>query len=79
MTQQPVPLSFLRPGARAHVVEVARHHPMRRRLLELGFVRGANVKVLRVAPLGDPVEVELGGTLFALRAADLADITVTPA
>lgn len=72
-----LPLSSLPPGAHAHVVEVVRTHPLRRRLLELGFVRGAHVNVLRIAPMGDPVELSIGGALFALRAADLEGITVT--
>lgn len=61
----------------AHVVAVDRHHPLRRRLLELGCIRGAPIQVLRAAPGGDPIELRLGGTNLALRRADLAAIEVT--
>lgn len=44
--------------------------------MELGFVRGARVTVVRRAPMGDPVELRVGGTDLALRASDLLGIRV---
>lgn len=70
------PLDSLRPGESAHVVTLERTHPLRRRLLELGFVRGARVSVVRTAPLGDPVELRVNGTALALRCSDLRGIQV---
>jgi ferrous iron transport protein A len=69
-------LNALRPGEAAHVVDLDRLHPLRRRLLELGFVRGARVTGGPPAPMGDPVELRVGGTDLALRAADLLGIRV---
>ena len=69
-------LDELRPGETGHVLSLDREHPLRRRLLELGFVRGARVLVVRRAPLGDPVELRVGGTDLALRRADLRGIRV---
>ncbi|WP_034356875.1 FeoA family protein [Deinococcus phoenicis] len=69
-------LNELKPGEAAHVVALDARHPLRRRLLELGFVRGARVAVVRRAPMGDPVEVRVNGTDLALRAADLSGIRV---
>lgn len=40
---------------------------MRRRLLDLGFVPGAIVKVLRKSPLGDPIAFRVSQTTIALR------------
>ncbi len=40
---------------------------IRRRLMDMGLVRGVNVEVLRTAPLGDPVEYKLRGYFLALR------------
>lgn len=74
----PVALSTLPVGAEARVDRIGRTHPLRRRLLELGFVRGALVRVVRRAPLGDPLELTLGGTHLALRAAELEDVWVRP-
>lgn len=48
------------------------------RLLELGFVPGTPVRVLRRGPLGDPVELELRGYRICLRGSDLAAIQVEP-
>lgn len=39
----------------------------RRKLLSLGLTRGAIMKVLRLAPFGDPIEVEVRGFLLSLR------------
>lgn len=69
-------LSQLQPGQTGHIVTLDRQHPLRRRLMELGFVRGAPVTVVRRAPLGDPVELRVGATLLALRADDLRLIRV---
>ncbi|MFK7600808.1 ferrous iron transport protein A [Deinococcus sp. SM5_A1] len=69
-------LDQLNPGEHAHVVGLDPAHPLRRRLLELGFVRGAPVTVVRRAPMGDPFEVRVNGTDLALRAADLHGIRV---
>ena len=45
MNVSPVALSTLPVGAQARVDRIGRAHPLRRRLLELGFVRGALVRV----------------------------------
>ncbi|GAA5437536.1 FeoA family protein [Deinococcus aquaticus] len=69
-------LDQLNPGDTAHVVSLDPRHPLRRRLLELGFVRGAPVTVVRRAPMGDPLELRVNGTDLALRLADLRGIRV---
>ncbi|PNY82182.1 FeoA family protein [Deinococcus koreensis] len=69
-------LDQLSTGETAHVLGLDPRHPLRRRLLELGFVRGAPVTVVRRAPLGDPMELRVNGTDLALRQADLRGIRV---
>ncbi len=69
-------LDTLRPGEAAHIIGLTPGHPLRRRLMELGFIRGAKVSVLRNAPMGDPVELRIGGTELALRRADLMSVRV---
>ena len=49
---------------------------IRRRLVDMGFVRGANGKVLRKALLGDPIEVRLGSYLISIRTAEARGIEV---
>ena len=47
-----------------------------RRLMDLGLIRGTAVEVVRVAPLGDPMEVRLRGFMLTLRRAEAEHITV---
>ena len=46
------------------------------RLREMGFMPGARLRLVRRAPLGGPIEVEIGGAHLALRHADAALIQV---
>lgn len=39
----------------------------RQKLIQMGVTKGATFKVLRKAPLGDPVEIDCGGVLLTLR------------
>lgn len=45
-------------------------------LMELGLVPGTRVRVLRCAPLGDPLQVEVFGAQLAIRRAVAATVTV---
>ena len=69
-------LDTLQPGEAAHIVGLTPGHALRRRMMELGLIRGAKVSVLRSAPMGDPVELRIGGTDLALRRADLMAVRV---
>jgi ferrous iron transport protein A len=60
-------LAALRPGSVAVIESVDASDPIGRRLLDLGFVPGTFVRVLRRAPLGDPVAYELRNTRLCLR------------
>ncbi len=48
------------------------------RLQSLGVVTGACAEVLRVAPLGDPLQVDIEGTLLSIRRRDARHIEVEP-
>lgn len=73
-----LPLSALPLGQSATILTIDRAHPLRKRLFELGFIPGSPVKLIRAAPLGDPIELVVGGTHFAMRRADLEQIWVEP-
>lgn len=60
-------LNRLGVGCRGCVVSVTGDTDVRRRLLEMGFCNGAEVEVLRRAPLGDPIEFRLRGYCLSLR------------
>ena len=64
---QLTPLSDLVPGQEATVVQLEALGPVRRRLLEMGFIRGARLKVEKLAPLGDPMELVIKGYHLSLR------------
>jgi ferrous iron transport protein A len=73
-----VPLPALGVGAEGRVClhECAGEIPPR--LADLGFVAGTPVRVVRRAPLGDPLEVEIRGARICLRRADLDGVCATP-
>jgi Fe2+ transport system protein FeoA len=49
------------------------------RLLEMGFVPGTAVQLIKRAPFGDPLEFQVRGCHVSLRAAEAAQIAVVPA
>lgn len=56
------------------------HRDVARRLVELGFVGGESVRVIRRAfPFGDPIAVRIGATTLALRRFEAALVTVRTA
>ena len=63
-------------GERCMIVKVHGHGGFRHRILELGFVRGEEVSVLKNAPLRDPVEYEIMGTHVSLRHSEAGMIDV---
>ncbi len=60
-------LADLKIGEAGRVVEVTTKEPLALHILEIGLVTGANVRFLRSAPLGDPIQVEVDGFLLSLR------------
>jgi ferrous iron transport protein A len=69
-------LADLPPGARAVVTGVSPDLPVGRRLLDLGFVPNTPIRVLRRAPLGDPISYELRGMRICLRKEEARNILV---
>lgn len=60
-------LSDLHTGERGVIVKVAGHGGFRKRIVEMGFVKGKSVKVILNAPLHDPIEYEIMGYKISLR------------
>ena len=50
--------------------------PVKRRIMDMGITKGAQIYVRKVAPLGDPVEVTVRGYELSLRKADAEMILV---
>ncbi|OJF17035.1 MAG: iron transporter FeoA [Bacillaceae bacterium G1] len=72
-------LSELNPGEELVITELAMEGTMRRRLLDLGFIPGARVKMLRKSPLGDPAAFSVNRTTIALRKEESSQIFGIPA
>jgi ferrous iron transport protein A len=74
MNSPQVLLSDLRPGDRARVLPALTDHPANARLLAMGLLPGTEIRVVQIAPLGDPVEIEFRGMRLSLRRADAAAV-----
>lgn len=71
-------LSQVKPGERAIVVKILGHGAFRKRVIEMGFVRGREVKVELSAPLRDPIKYEILGYSISLRRSEAELIEVEP-
>ena len=71
-----VMLSELKPGERAQVKTCLGQGRVFQRLCEMGIVEGARVRLVRLAPLGDPVHVELQDYHLSLRKSEASMIEV---
>ena len=61
-------LSNLKPGQQGRILKLdSSIGPIRRRLMDMGVIPGENVKVEKVAPMGDPIEVTVKGYNLSLR------------
>jgi Fe2+ transport system protein FeoA len=78
MTNPRIPLSEITVGQSGTIVTLGVTGPLRRRLLALGLITGERVTITRVAPLGDPLELEVKGYRLSLRKAEASQILVAP-
>ena len=69
-------LSELKTGERGVIVKVNGHGSFRKRIIEMGFVKGNKVKVILNAPLKDPIEYEIIGYKISLRREEASKVEV---
>ena len=69
-------LSELKSGQSAVVESLGEKGPVRRRLMDMGVTPGAKIEVVKVAPLGDPIEVNIRGYELSLRKNEAEQIVV---
>jgi len=70
-------LSDLKKGDRGEVVSINNSSDsLKRRMLDMGITNGAEVMIKKIAPLGDPVCIELRGYELCLRKSDLSSVEV---
>lgn len=63
-------------GSTVRVVKLHGEGAVRRRIMDMGLTRGAEVYIRKVAPLGDPIEITVRGYELSLRKADAQMIEV---
>ena len=63
-------------GGKAKVVKLHGEGAVKRRIMDMGITRGTEIYVRKVAPLGDPIELNVRGYELSLRKADAELIEV---
>ncbi|MDE6984066.1 MAG: ferrous iron transport protein B, partial [Lachnospiraceae bacterium] len=71
-------LKELEIGKSATVKSVGGEGALRQHFLDMGVIPGAEITVVKLAPMGDPIELRIHGYELTLRLADAAQITVEP-
>ncbi len=74
-----MPLDSLPIGTEARIVEVGGARPFRRRLMEMGFLPGTLVRLVRKNAVGGVIEVEVRRSRVSLRFAEARELAVTDA
>lgn len=69
-------LSELQVGDEAEVTGIKAMGAVRRRIMDMGLVKGTRFRVVRVAPLGDPMEIAFKGMSLAMRRNEAEGIMV---
>jgi ferrous iron transport protein A len=69
-------LAMLKPGEKGRISAIGAIGPLKRRLMDMGVLVGEEVKVVKVAPLGDPLEVKVKGYSLSLRKKEAQGIAV---
>jgi len=61
-------------GEKGKVIEISSCGSLRSRIMDMGIVRGAEIEMVRRAPLGDPLEFLLKGYKLTLRKVEAANV-----
>lgn len=76
MDRENLRLNQVKTGRTVRVVRVHGEGALRQRILDMGLTKNAEVKVLKMAPFGDPIEMEVRGFELSLRKAEAACVEV---
>jgi ferrous iron transport protein A len=69
-------LSQLKPSVKGTIKLIKSSGALKRKLLDMGVIPGSELEVIRVAPLGDPVEVRVKGYNLSLRKEEAKQVTI---
>ena len=70
-------LKDVKPGQTVTIVKLHGEGAVKRRIMDMGLTKGTEVYVRKVAPLGDPIEVNVRSYELSLRKADCEQFEVT--
>ncbi len=76
MSERYIPLNLLPLGSAARVKELTMAGNIRRRMLDLGLIKGTKVQAINKSPSGDPVAYSFRGAVIALRSEEASGIIV---
>lgn len=74
----PVTLDSLPIGARGLVLNINGERKLRRRMMEMGVLEGSRLRIVKLAPTGDPIQVKVNDYFLSIRRKDAATIVVQP-
>lgn len=69
-------LAMLKPGETGKITKIGAMGPLKRRLMDMGVLIGETIKVEKIAPLGDPIEVTIKNYNLSLRKKEAEGIAV---
>ena len=69
-------LAMLQPGQTGRITKIGSLGPMKRRLMDMGVLVGEVVRVEKIAPLGDPMEITVKAYKLSLRKREAEGISV---
>ena len=69
-------LKDLKIGESGKIVKIGAVGDVKRRFMDMGITRGVTVKVIKIAPLGDPIEIEVRGYNLSVRKDDASKIDI---
>jgi len=69
-------LNDIKPGERCVILALGRKNALRKRIIDMGMTIGTEIRVNKLAPLGDPMEVTVRGYQLSLRRTEAEQIFV---
>lgn len=69
-------LKDAKPGETVRVEKLTGEGALKRRIMDMGLTKGTEVRVRKVAPLGDPVEITVRGYELSIRKSEAENIVV---
>jgi ferrous iron transport protein A len=73
-----ITLCHLSPGQSGRILAIEGQDALSQRLGEMGLLEGEVVRVLAIAPLGDPIEIRVGASTLSLRKSEAARVALEP-